>query len=261
MELTFEREIDFVDFNLEPRQQNDDINLSCDERLSDSPVVERVWRSHSDDGGSFISTAETHCEIVISRYERNTILTVRGPETHATSAYCPPDTDFLGIVFKVGAFMPKFPASMVMDRRDVNLPQAGNNSFWLDSSAWEFPTFENADTFINRLVRNDLLVEDPIVDVALREQPSVLSRRTIQRRFLQATGLTYNSVFQIQRARYATSLLKQGVSILDTVEQAGYTDQPHLTRALRQLTGQTPGQIFSGNTDQPMSLLFKTSPF
>ncbi len=75
------------------------------------------------------------------------------------------------------------------------------------------------------------------------------------------TGLTYNHVFQIQRARYATSLLKQGMSILDTVEQAGYADQSHLTRALRHFMGQTPGQIFNKNIDQPVSLLFKTAPF
>jgi hypothetical protein len=37
--------------------------------------------------------------------------------------------------------------------------------------------------------------------------------------------------------------LQQGVSILDTVEQAGYFDQPHLTRSLKYLIGQTPAQI------------------
>ena len=115
--------------------------------------------------------------------------------------------------------------------------------------------------FVNRLVREGLLVHDPVIDVALREQPQIMSRRTVQRRFLRATGLTYNGVFQIQRARYATSLLKRGVSILDTVEQAGYADQPHMTRALKHFMGQTPAQIISRNTDQPLSLLFKTPPF
>jgi hypothetical protein len=241
--------------------QNGDINLSGEERGSDSLFVERVWRTRSDGGGSFISTAESHWEIVISKHRRSSILTVRGPETRATAAYCPPDTEFMGIVFKAGAFMPKFPASMVMDRHDLNLPQAGSNSFWLDSSAWEFPSFENADTFISRLVREGLLVLDPEIEVALREQPPSVSRRTLQRRFRQATGLTYNSLFQIRRARHATNLLKQGVSILDTVEQAGYADQPHMTRALRHFMGQTPAKIIRRNTDKPLSLLFKTPPF
>lgn len=157
--------------------------------------------------------------------------------------------------------MPNFPVSMVMDRRDLNLPLASSKSFWLNSSAWQLPNFENADTFINRLVREGLLVHDPMIDVALHEQPHPMSRRTIQRRFLQATGLTYNVVYQIQRARYATTLLKQRMSILDVVEMVGYSDQPHMTRALKYLMGQTPAQIVSKNTVAPMSLLFKTVPF
>lgn len=257
MKLAFKSEFDLY---VEPLQI-DDINLPGEERESDSPFVERVWRSHSDTGGTFISTAESHWEIVVSKYAHSTILTVRGPETQATNAYCPPDTEFMGIVFKAGAFMPKFPVNMVMNRQDLNLPQAGSNSFWLDSSAWEFPSFENADTFIKRLVGQGLLIHDPIINEALQGQPLSLSRRTIQRRFLQATGLTYNKLFQIQRVRYATNLLKQGVSILDTVEQAGYSDQAHLTHAIRHFMGQTPGQISSGNTDKPMSFLYKTEPF
>ncbi len=258
MVLTLKPEVDF-DANLQ--LPDGDITLPGEERASDSPLVERVWYSRSEDGGGFISMAESHWEIVVTKHRRSTILTVRGPETQATPAYCPPDAEFMGIVFKLGAFMPKFPARMVMDRRDVNLPQAGSSSFWLNSAAWEFPTFDNADTFIERLVREELLVQDPVVDVALREEPSVISRRTIQRRFLQATGLTYANVVQIQRARLATNLLKQGVSILDTVDRVGYADQPHMTRALRRLMGQTPGQIFSRTLDKPLSFLFKTSPF
>lgn len=246
------------------RLENGEINLPADQRGSDSPMVELVWKSHSAQGGAFTSVANSHSEIVISRYQRDTIVTVRGPETRATPAFGPPDADFIGIVFKLGAFMPKFPPGMVIDRRDLNLPQAGSRSFWLDSSAWEFPTFDNADTFVQRLVRAGLLVYDPLVAGTLQTEsyvmPPSISRRTLQRRFLQATGLTYNGIAQIQRARYATDLLKQGVPILDTVDLAGYADQPHLTRALRHFMGNTPRQIIRRNTDQPMSFLFKTPP-
>ena len=254
MVLTSNHEVD-------QRATSEDIALPCEERLSDSPFVERIWHSRSDDGGPFISAAESHWEMVVTKYQDRTTLTVRGPETRATPAFGPPDAEFCGIVFKAGAFMPDFPASMVMDRRDLNLPLASSKSFWLNSSAWQFPDFENADTFVNRLVREGLLVHDPVIEVALREQPHTMSRRTIQRRFLQATGLTYNTVYQIQRARYATTLLKQETPILDVVEMAGYSDQPHMTRALKYLMGQTPAQIRSKNTDAPMSFLFKTLPF
>jgi AraC-like DNA-binding protein len=41
-------------------------------------------------------------------------------------------------------------------------------------------------------------------------------------------------------------MLERGVPILDTVDQAGYADQPHLTRAMRRFWGYTPAQILRG---------------
>jgi methylphosphotriester-DNA--protein-cysteine methyltransferase len=113
----------------------------------------------------------------------------------------------------------------------------------LHGSAWEFPTFENADTFVNRLVGEGLLAHEPLVESVLQGQTKELSVRSVQRRFLRATGVTHKAIYQIQRARYAMTLLQQGHSILDTVEQAGYYDQPHLTRSFKQLIGQTPAEI------------------
>jgi Transcriptional regulator containing an amidase domain and an AraC-type DNA-binding HTH domain len=96
------------------------------------------------------------------------------------------------------------------------------------------------------------------VESALRGEPLELSTRSVQRRFLQATGLTQGSIRQIERARHATMLLQGGVSILDTVEQAGYSDQAHLTRSLKYLIGKTPAQIINKSEPEQLSLLFKT---
>jgi methylphosphotriester-DNA--protein-cysteine methyltransferase len=96
------------------------------------------------------------------------------------------------------------------------------------------------------LVREELLAHEPIVEAALQgetQATKALSLRSVQRRFLRATGLSHKAIYQTQRARHAMNLLQQGVSILDTVEQAGYYDQPHLTRALKYLMGQTPAEI------------------
>ena len=38
-----------------------------EERASDSPFVERIWRSHSEGERAFLSIAVTHCEFVVSR--------------------------------------------------------------------------------------------------------------------------------------------------------------------------------------------------
>ncbi len=220
------------------------IIFTFDERPSDSSFVEMIWRTQSEYAGTFLSRAVSHWEMVVTRQKSKTTLTVRGPETKATLAYCPEDAEFFGIQFKLGTFMPHLPASDLLDEA-VTLPEATGRSFWLHGATWQFPDYENAETFVDRLVRDNLLVREPVVDAALRGQPDELSLRSVQRRFLRATGLTQGAVRQIERAREAAALLERGVSILDTVEQAGYADQPHLTRSLKYLIGQTPAQIIA----------------
>src|SRR6266508_4377511 len=235
--------------------------FNFEERLSDSSFVERIWRTHSERTGDFLSVAASQWEMVVSRYNGETTMTVRGPETKATPLHVTlVGGEFFGIIFKHGTVMPSLPASNLVDG-DVDLPDASSKSFWLNGSAWQFPNYGNADTFVDRLVREGLLVRDPIVDAVLQNRPQALSPRSIQRRFVRATGLTHGSIRQIERARYATTLLQQGISILDTVDQAGYADQAHLTRSLKHFIGKTPTQIIRKTDPEQMSLLFKTAPF
>ena len=237
------------------------MDLICDERPSASPFVETIWHSQSEHAGAFISMAETQCGLVVTKYRGKTFITARGPATKATPAYSPAEAEFFGIQFKAGVFMPNLPPKMVMDRHEQNLPNATRASFWLNGSAWQFPDYENADTFVDWLACEGLLVYDPIVEQVLKGQPVEMSLRTVQRRFLQATGLTHNTLYQIKRARYATTLLKEGTSILDTVRKAGYFDQPHLTRSLKHFIGLTPAQVIDKNRPEQLSFLYKTASF
>lgn len=232
--------------------------LNFEDRPSDSPIVERVWRSRSEQGGSFVSIAATNFEIAVTRVGGRTFLTLRGPETKATAIECPPEGEWLGIRFKLGTFMPSLTPEALRDHNDVTLPHASSRSFWLNGSAWEYPDFDNAEDFVARLVQKGIVTRDPAVDAVMRSEPSAQSLRTAQRHFLRATGLTHRTVQQIERARHATNLLRQGASILDTVYDAGYFDQAHLTRSLKLLVGQTPAEV-ARRTAQ-LSFLYKTEP-
>jgi len=232
--------------------------LKFEDRASDSPFIERVWRCDSEDTGVFLSVAASHFEMVVTRLRDQTFLTVRGPETKATMAECPAEGEWLGIRFALGVFMPEIPPGNLRDRRDMTLDGATGRSFWLNGSAWEYPDFENVEAFVSRLVRRGIIVRDYAIDAVLRPQPSSISLRSAQRHFLHATGITRSTSHQIERARYATNLLRQGVSILDTVHEAGYFDQAHLTRSLKYLIGQTPAEIVRCN--RQLSFLYKTGP-
>lgn len=231
------------------------------ERLSDSPFVERVWCAHSEGTDPFLSLAESRWQIVVTIDNKTASLTVRGPDTNARSfGNCPADREWFGILFKLGTFMPHLPARNLVNE-DITLPLPTSKTVRLHGSTFQCPTYENADTFVDWLARQDLLVNEPIVGAALQGQFKDLSLRSVQRRFVQSTGITHGTIRQIERARYATLLLKQGVSIIDTTIEAGYFDQAHLSRSIKHFIGQTPTQILRQNHPEQLSFLYKTNLF
>jgi AraC-like DNA-binding protein len=150
--------------------------------------------------------------------------------------------EILWIKLKLGTFLPHLPARIRLDKETI-LPDAVCHSFWLGSMSWQYPSFDNVETFINRLVRAEALARDQLVSAVLQDHPQGMAPRTVRHRFVQATGLSHTSIQQIERAQQASALLRQGVPIPDTVYQAGYFDQPHLTRALKRWIGYTPAQL------------------
>ena len=212
------------------------------ERPSDSPFVERIWMTQSERASSFTSISTVFWSMVISKWRGHITISLHGPETGATCKEFPAEGEWFGIAFKLGTFVPDIlPGSLI--GRYIVLPDTSSRSFSLCHSAWQFPNFENADTFVDRLVRAGILVHEPIMNAVHQGQSQSLSLRTVQYHFLRSTGLSHRTIRQIERARYAAALLKQGVSILDTVYEAGYSDQPHLTRSLKHFIGHTPAEI------------------
>ena len=220
------------------------MDLFCDyrERGSDSPLVERVQQARIGFTGSTIRPAEIHWHMVFARFRGEARPVLAGPLTSSGVVSVPEGAEILWIKLKLGAFMPHLSARHMLDT-ETTLPGAASNSFWLHGSAWQFPDYENVDTFVSRLAAEEVLVHDPLVNEVLQDRPPELSVRTIRHRFLRATGLTQGQIRQFERAQRAAELLQQGTSILDTVFDAGYSDQPHLTRSLKHWIGHTPAQL------------------
>ncbi len=216
--------------------------FAIDEWASDSAFVEKTWASRSEPEPAFISIAVSRWQIVVTTQRDLTQLTVRGPETKATITSIPADAEFFGIVFSLGTFMPAVPLARLVDRA-VTLPASSPSSIWLNGSRWEIPTPGNADVFVDRLVRQGLIVRDPVVAETFQDDVEGLSTRSLQRRVARATGLTRNTIRQIARAGKAVDALAGGRSPQDTATRLGYSDQAHLTRSLKRFIGQTPAQV------------------
>lgn len=222
------------------------MTLRVAQRLTDSPYIETVMHGHSLAVGSAVRPAETHWHMVFVREHDHVHPLVVGPLRAAGVAQWGAGAEILWVKFKLGVFMPHLPFTQLLDH-ELRLLEGTGSTFWLKSATWELPNSENVDTFIERLIHDEILLFDPLVGAVLADEPHDFAPRTVRQRFQRATGLSPKQIQQVERAQEAATLLQQGTSILDTVYAAGYYDQPHLTRALRQWVGYTPAQLLGSS--------------
>ena len=231
--------------------------LEFDDRESDSPFVERVWRGRSRTGGPFLSMAEGNIELVVTRLPGFLAVTLRGPVSRGSVIECPANGEWLAIRFRLGAYLPRIPTATLIDHQDVQLPVLPNGRFWLADMIWDLPTYDSAESFVARLSRAGIIARSHATDAAVEGDVDWMSRRSVQRHFRRVTGMTFGSYQQIQRARHAAALLTSGSSVLSATFDAGYFDQAHLTRAVKRLIGMTPARLVR---EQPqLSFSYKTT--
>jgi AraC-like DNA-binding protein len=230
--------------------------LTFDDRPSPSPLVERVWRSRSSAAGVFHSMAESNIELVVTRLPGQQRVTLRGPVTTPTTVATPADGDWIAIRFRPGVFLPRVPTTWLMDHHTLDLPTSGAGRFWWEGGFWETPTFDSAEQLVERLARTGVVALDDAAKPGLAGDVRALSLRSTQRHFLKAVGMTHARYRQVERARYAVQLLRAGRSIQDSVGEAGYFDQAHMTRAFKALIGQSPLKVL--RRDAQLSFLSNT---
>lgn len=233
------------------------MGLEIESRPSDSPYIERVWRCSSSEVNRMTSVAIAHWDLVFWEHRGQVSAGVQGPESKASPAPVPEDATFFGIVFALGTSLQHLPVSRLVDG-SAEIPDVTRRSFWLNGSSWHLPDYDNAEFFVRRMVREDVLIRDPVVRAVLGGMPVDVSERTAQRRFIAATGLTRAAVRQIDRARQAAVLIQEGMPAHDVVYQLGFFDQPHLARSLTRYIGRTATRLREQDPSEPLSLLYKT---
>jgi len=213
-----------------------------EERTSDSRLVRSVVRIEYDERLSELSVPDGSWDIVVFRAGRNAAVMITGTTTYAVPTVNNPGDVLLCISFKPGVYMP-FYAPASMRNRAVMLPHHDRRSTMVASEVIEIPTFENADDFVATLERSGLFVYDDLVDSVVSGEPRAATPRTLQRHFLQSTGLTHNFYRQMERARRAVDLLRSGHAGAEAALEAGYADQSHMINSLKALTGLTPKHL------------------
>lgn len=102
----------------------------------------------------------------------------------------------------------------------------------------------------NRAARavRELLAADPAAAHSLGDLARAAGHGRFHtlRLFREAYGLPPHAYRTQLRVEMAKNLLARGVSIADTAQETGFSDQSHFTRVFREHTGATPNQYLAG---------------
>ncbi|MEU0268725.1 AraC family transcriptional regulator [Nocardioides sp. NPDC006303] len=222
------------------------MSLRFTTRESESPWVDSVWTCESDGVETMTSVAASRWGLVFWEQNGETYASVTGPETATGRAPVPEGARFVGIEFAHATTLRTMPTSGLVNG-GILLPDVTARRFRLDGSYCETPQPDDAEALVDRLVRDGVILRDPLVAGVLRGDRAGVSDRTVERRFRAATGLSRGALHQIDRAREAATLLATGAITADVVVKLDYFDEPHLARALRRYVGRTAGQLREGS--------------
>lgn len=219
---------------------------SFDWRLSDSSLIEWVWRATTEKDSTYTVTADGCIDLAILKLDGHVRLWLSGPTTKAQSMQVKAGTEGIYIRLKPGVHLTGLPSGKMLDT-DQFLPSAGSDAFWLQNVAFHFPSFENVEGFVEKLfklgrLRRDILVEDTLVGRSRN-----VNARTVQRHFLKTTGITPHHMYQIRRATQAGLLLESGLKASRVAAETGFTNQSHMTNSLKYFLGRTPREIVKLN--------------
>lgn len=184
--------------------------------------------------------------------------TMRSPETYAV----PGGADLVGVRLRPGAAraLAECDPADVVDERVALEDVWGREARLLEEALVSMPTRarlaalrralearlapDRADPLVRRAVG---LVEDsrgtlPVADVARAVGRSV---RTLERRFVEATGVGPKELGRVVRFRRAMRLLRDRPDLggARLAARCGYADQSHLIREFRALAGTTPTRV------------------
>lgn len=212
-------------------------------RKSENPYIDTVWQTKNIADGVYIATPDGSWDLIVAIDETGAkFMLLAGQATKPAKIPYKAGTGSIVISFAPGAYMPYYPANELLDNA-IMLTNFDDEHFILAGHTFAFPTFDNAEELVEKLVKVNILKNDNVVQSELHGKPKAMSVRGKQRHFSQTTGMTKKYLDQIKQAQKAVSLLKQGKKPIEAAMEAGYTDQPHLAKSLRKIMDSKPSEI------------------
>ena len=215
------------------------MGFTYEEKLSQSPLVDFIWRTEDLTDGVYVASADARWDMIFTRsHDGKTKVLLCGPSFKTAQVPYSPGNKHIGICYKPWAIFVDIPITTMLNVTKA-LPMPSDDTFVMQGVTWNVPTYENVDQFVAQQEKRGLLKTDPIIRDALENKPVDMSLRSVQRHFVKTIGMSPRRVRQINSARQAVKLLQQGNTLSEVAYELGYADLPHMTRMLRRFTGYT----------------------
>lgn len=218
------------------------MSYTYEDRRPNSLYVDKIWHTYTTSDGVFTAGLDGNWDIIIFKDAETIRVTVNGVGKHAVEVPYTAGVDSVGIALKPGVFLQDFKGKDIVDSQHT-LSRGNVPYVKIGGHLFKVPDFDSAEVFIQELVEKGLLLVNPVVLPYDNKNLPGTSDRSLRRHTMSITGLSPYFFHQIQRAQHATRLLQQGVPIAHAAIEAGYTDQAHMTKAVKMLMGLTPAQI------------------
>lgn len=220
------------------------MSFTYEDKQIDSPYVDKIWHTYTTSSGVYTAGLDGNWDIIISRTADSVNVRVNGVGKGAAKVPYTAGIESVGIALKPGVFLRDLKGKDIVDsqhtltKSDVAYVEIGEHFF-------KIPDFNSAEAFVDELAAKGVLLVNPVVSSLHTDNPKATSDRSLRRHVTQTTGLSPYFFHQIQRAQQATKLLQQGMPIAQVAIETGYTDQAHMTKAVKHIMGKTPAQIIA----------------
>lgn len=221
------------------------MSFTYEEKQINSLFIDKIWHTLTTSDGVYMADLDGNWDIIITKGTEFVAVSVNGIGTKAAEVPYVAGIESIGIALKPGVFLRDHKGKDIVNSQHIL--NEGNISYVrISGQKFKIPDFETAEAFVQQLEDSRLLLTDLIVS-NFSYKKGATSSRTLRRHVANTTGLSPHFFDQIQRAQYATDLLKKGIPIAKASSEAGYTDQAHMTKSLKRIIGRTPTQIISDN--------------
>lgn len=215
-----------------------------EERAGRSPRVRTVWRATVESPERYSVIGSEYWGLsFIRRRDGELAAELDGPSLRNRVVDGHLGERYWGVELAAYAAIPGVPKQAILGET-VTLPVSGGHVL-LGDHRWPMPAWPDLEDWVDHLAENGGLLVDEEVRKALNGDRIGASERTWQRRYRRTVGLTAQQIDQLHRAQHGYFLLQTGHSPAEAAAGAGFADQPHLTRSLRLIRGQTPAAIIA----------------